>query len=64
MKTEIIEILNKKIELSLTGHYKSAYIDGIDNAADEILKLFEEKDKEIERLQKLLALIEQSSEDE
>lgn len=42
MKEKIIEILKKDIELSLTGNYKSAYIDGIDKAAVDLNAAFEQ----------------------
>jgi len=38
-KEAILEILNDKIELSLSENYKSVYIDGLDNAAAEIAAL-------------------------
>ena len=36
MKEKILEIIQDKVELSLSGNYKSVYIDGADNAAKEI----------------------------
>ena len=38
-REQIIEILQDKIELSLTSNYKSVYIDGLDKCADAILAL-------------------------
>jgi hypothetical protein len=38
---KILEIINNKIELSLNSNYQSAYIDGKDNAAEEITALIE-----------------------
>lgn len=39
LREQIIGILIDKLEMSLTGNYKSAYIDGLEPAADEILAL-------------------------
>lgn len=36
MEEKIKEIMYDKIELSLSGNYKSVYIDGIDNTSKEI----------------------------
>lgn len=43
MEREIEKILEETIELSLTRNYKSAYIDGIDEAAGKINELMEEE---------------------
>ena len=41
IEEKILDILNEKVELSLTGSYKSVYIDGQENATKEISSLIE-----------------------
>jgi len=43
MEREIEMILEETIELSLTGNYKSVYIDGIEKAVGKINELVEEE---------------------
>lgn len=39
LSEQLKEIIDNKIELSLTGNYKSVYIDGVDKCIDEITAL-------------------------
>jgi len=39
MEQQVLKILTEKIELSLTGNYRSVYIDGTENASKEITSM-------------------------
>jgi hypothetical protein len=39
MEQQVLKILTEKIELSLTGNYRSVYIDGTENASKEITSI-------------------------